>query len=36
MNNVNKPSFDGPPLEKYARLGGRELHAVGERGGQLS
>ena len=25
--------FDGPPLEKLAPLGGREPHAVGERGG---
>ena len=32
-NGLPKQFFDGPPLEKLAPSGGRELHAVSERGG---
>ncbi len=34
MNTVNMQFFDGPPLEELTPSGGREPHAVGERGGK--
>jgi P-type Cu+ transporter len=35
LKSGNSQFFDGPPLEKFAPPGGREPHAVGERGGHI-
>jgi P-type Cu+ transporter len=35
LKRGNSQFFDGPPLEKFAPTGGREPHAVGERGGHI-